>query len=477
MNQIIKKSSCCGCGACVAICPQECIEMIADDEGFLYPKINTNICVGCDSCRHVCPALKKNGVVEDPFHISYAANCCDEKTRENSSSGGIFTLLADEVLLRDGIVFGAAFSNDYRAVEHIAISRSEDLDKLRGSKYVQSILGNTYQQVKGFLDDGRSVMFSGTPCQVEGLKSYLGKEYDHLLCVDLICHGVPSPKVWKTYLAFREQCADSSVDKVSFRNKVHGWKNYSVAFEFANKTQYRVCFSEDLFMKTFLSNICLRPSCGQCWAKGINRKSDITLADFWGVENVVPKMYDDKGTSLVLIHSKKGFQWFESINSKMEYEKVGDTEIALKYNLSAVQSSEFHNNRKELFLRLKDTPFDQLVFDLVVTETLECRWVRDNICFLKCCNNVYVYGAGMIAKRVVEALKIYEVDIAGVIVTDISSSCRKVCNHNVRQFSDVVIDSENDVIVLAVSEENQSQILPTLYEKKIRNILCFRSDG
>lgn len=189
------------------------------------------------------------------------------------------------MIVDDGVVFGASFNNNFE-VEHTCVELKQELEKLRGSKYVQSRIGNTYEQTNQLLKSGRKVIFTGTPCQVAGLKSYLGKTYDNLLSVDFICHGVPSPGVWKKYVDYRQKKAGSVIQRISFRRKYKGWKRYSVSFLFENNKEYRETLDKDLYMRAFLKDVCLRPSCYACKFKSIYRQSDITLADFWGIQNI-----------------------------------------------------------------------------------------------------------------------------------------------------------------------------------------------
>ncbi|MPM72009.1 hypothetical protein SDC9_118982 [bioreactor metagenome] len=225
---------------------------------------------------------------------------------------------------------------------------------------MQSIIGEAYPQVEVFLKQDRAVLFSGTPCQIAGLKAYLQKDYEKLFCQDIVCHGVPSPAVWQKYVDYRQQKAQSPVKKISFRDKTNGWKQFSMLFEFQNKTIYKSCHQEDPMMKAFLSNICLRPSCHACKFKNQNRQSDVTLADFWGIENVIPEMDDDNGTSLVLLHSEKGKALFEKIKERMIYQSV-DSDRALNDNPAAVRPVTAHPKREKFFKNLGKYPFDRLV--------------------------------------------------------------------------------------------------------------------
>lgn len=306
----------------------------------------------------MCPIINKIEIKENNS-ISYSCINKDEEIRLESSSGGIFSLLAEKVISEGGIVFGAAF-NDKFSVEHRHINSKENLWQLRGSKYVQSKVGNTYKQAKEFLKQGEKVLFSGTPCQIGGLKSYLGKSYDNLLCIDIICHGVPSPTVWEKYLKYRETKAKALVKEISFRRKDEGWKKYSVKFIFKDNTAYRQNLHKDLYMKAFLKNICLRPSCYDCAFKGLNRQSDITLADFWGIQNIMPKMDDDKGTSLVMVNSNCGKEIFKNISKKAYFKKV-DINEAITHNSAAVKSVKMNHKREDFFNKLNKLQFDVLV--------------------------------------------------------------------------------------------------------------------
>lgn len=211
------------------------------------------------------------------------------------------------------------------------------LAKLRGSKYVQSDVGQTYIAAQAYLESGREVLYTGTPCEIEGLKTFLHKDYSNLICVDLICHGVPSPKLWKKYVCYREQCAGALAQRTFFRHKKYGWKTYAVLFEFSNNTAYEQVVSKDLFMQMFLQDICLRPSCYQCDFKKMNRVSDLTIADFWGCDEVCPDLDDDKGLSLIITQSKKGMELITTLVPNLVLRKV-DTARSLSFNSSMTHS-------------------------------------------------------------------------------------------------------------------------------------------
>jgi len=356
-RKINNKKDCMGCHACASICPKSCISMESDKEGFLYPNVDYNLCIRCKQCINVCPIINKEEVMNDP--VAYSCINNDETIRLDSSSGGIFTLVAERVIARDGAVFGATF-NDQFEVEHVFVETKEDLGQLRGSKYVQSKIGNSYKKAKEFLDSGREVLFTGTPCQIAGLKSYLDKLYTNLSTMDIVCHGVPSPDVWHKYVEFRETEAGSLAQRIAFRRKDEGWKRYSVSFLFKNNTEYRQNLRNDLFMSAFLKDVCLRPACYDCKYKGLNRQSDLTLADFWGVQNILPKMDDDKGTSLIFVNSEMGQRLFNEVKDKMLYQEV-DINEAVKYNSAAIKSVKYNPKRDGFMAEKESLPFDKLV--------------------------------------------------------------------------------------------------------------------
>lgn len=358
MINIIDKSKCSGCHACASICPQNCIEMKVDDEGFWYPKINASTCINCGLCEKACPIIhnKHNLIKRTPD--TYAAFNKNEDIRMNSSSGGMFTLIAEHIVNQNGVVFGACFDKEFNVI-HNFVETIYDLHKFRGSKYVQSKIGDTYKKAKNFLDSGRLVLFTGTPCQIGGLYSYLRKDYDNLLTQDIICHGVPSPKAWKKYIDFREDIDKQKPTNIYFRNKDRGWKQFSMKFTYSENS-YCETLRGDQMMKAFLKNRCLRPSCYNCSFKNINRQSDITLADYWGISNVHPEMDDDKGTSLLILNSDKGKAIFEQIKDNTLHLK-SDLNIAVKYNSAMIKSVANNKYRDKFMNNLDKYEFDKLV--------------------------------------------------------------------------------------------------------------------
>lgn len=366
MPTLSPSNLCNGCSACQQTCPKNCITMQPDAEGFLRPVVDTQSCVSCGRCESVCTVLNPIEITA-PLTGCYAAYNTVESEREKASSGGVFLLLARWVINRGGVVFGAVFQEDF-TVSHCYAEIEEAVYAFCGSKYVQSRLDNSYREVRKFLGEGRYVLFTGTPCQVLGLYHYLGGIHERLLTADIICHGVPSPDVWKRYVNERSQKDNNgSIPKaIRFRMKDTGWSNYSVHFQYDSNC-YSKPFYEDTYMHGFLKNLYLRPSCHNCIAKGIGRVSDFTLADFWGVQRILPDMYDNRGTSLVLLHTEKAATVWSQISKQVNSEPT-DAEAAVASNSAAVRSVDCHAKREEFFARYQNEDLDTLVWELAPKE-------------------------------------------------------------------------------------------------------------
>ena len=333
LNQITH--SCTGCSACFSICPKHAITMQADANGFLRPGIDADACIHCGLCEKACPVLHP-AATNSPT-TAFAAHALDTAVQQQSSSGGLFSLLAGEVVDAGGIVFGAAFK-DASHVAHIGVKSREALSRLRGSKYVQSGLGQTFQQAKAALTAGQPVYFSGTPCQIAGLHAYLGQDYDHLIMQDVICHSAPSPRVWQDYLHTLEQQYGGKAVSVSFRDKRNGWEPYCIHITFDNGAEYIRPAANDPYQQGFIKGLYSRPSCYTCPFKGIARSSDITLADFWGVKEILPPAYHQSGTSLVLLHSEKGRDLFDEIGDEIHAMET-DALTAIAFNQAAITAT------------------------------------------------------------------------------------------------------------------------------------------
>lgn len=350
MIRLTEKASCCGCGACADICPKRCITMKQDEEGFFYPSTDPARCIDCGLCERVCPMLNKQAPQTGEVK-AWAAYAAEDDLRAKSSSGGLFSLLAETVLSRGGCVAGAAFDEDL-SVRHILVDNNEDLDKLRGSKYVQSRMEDTYLCVKEQLQKGRLVLFTGVACQVAGLKAYLGKEYDNLYTVDVLCHGVPSPKVWAQYLREQETDHGEKPAAVVFRDKRTGWRRSSICVKFCEGAEYCRPGGEDRYMQLFLRDICLRPSCHSCRFKAVPRLSDLTIGDAWGIEKHMPELDDDRGASVILINSEKGQKLFDRISSRLVC-RQGSLNTLLPPDADSRRAVRPHPNRAKFFAGLE----------------------------------------------------------------------------------------------------------------------------
>lgn len=336
--------NCCGCSACLQRCPKHCIKLVEDEEGFLYPQVDEEACIKCGLCEKVCPIL--NQADKLPVQEVLAVKNPDEKERMNSSSGGVFLPLAREVINKGGVVFGAVYDESWE-VHHVYAEKIEDIYPMMGSKYLQSRIETAYRDAERFLKQGREVMFVGSPCQIAGLRTFLrNKEYPNLLAVDFLCHGVPSPGVWRRYLAEtygryndKEQSrlqatagknsvllsslnATSPIGDIKFRDKTEsGWKKFRfvVLQKSASKADQNTVLSSDIhcdnpFMRGFLSDIYLRPSCYECKCKNGVNHSDLTIGDYWAARVTDQDFDDDKGVGLVLVNTLKGKKYFDGLN-------------------------------------------------------------------------------------------------------------------------------------------------------------------
>lgn len=339
-------NQCTGCWACVSACPKQCIRMERDSAGFPHPAADYTQCVHCGLCEKICPVLNK----PEPHSgtpVAYAAYSRDKVTRLESSSGGIFSELARAVMAKGGAVYGAAYNEQFDVV-HICAESETELARLRGAKYVQSDLGNTLAGVKSRLEKGQQVLFSGTPCQVAGLKSFLQKDYNNLCTVDFVCHGVPSPAVWREYVKYRAQQDNGGrlPTFINMRSKETGWSRYrySNLFHYQNGS-YRVRSDESLFMKLFVGDFISRESCANCHFKGFNRCSDLTIGDFWGIWDIAPEMDDDAGISVILCQSARGAELLNEITENLILREVR-LEEASQYNSSILTSSPANPKRQ-----------------------------------------------------------------------------------------------------------------------------------
>lgn len=318
MIEITEKKNCCGCTACAAVCPKECISMREDAEGFLYPAVNKTTCINCGACEKVCPILHVKP--ERKFEQeAYIVQNKDQKVLRESTAGGAFTAIAKYALRHGGVVFGVELRNQLVA-HHIYVETEKDLARFRNSKYVQSNVGDTFRQVKSFLNQGKFVCFSGTPCQIEGLKNYLRLDYENLITVDVVCRAVPSPLIFQKYVEYQEKKLADHIKTVRFRDKHYGYKYSTMnVITDKNKGNYHQGVESDPWLRAFFSNICDRPSCHDCHFRKQYRVSDFTIWDCFHAGRFSKELDNDKGATRVLVHSEKGKRIFDEIKEGFSY--------------------------------------------------------------------------------------------------------------------------------------------------------------
>ena len=374
-----KKERCYGCKACEQICPKKSIKMECDKEGFWYPNVNVDTCIKCNLCIKVCPynetSFKVNTLNKT---LAFATINKDDSVRATSTSGGIFSNISDYILDNKGVIFGVELDDSGIVKHSVAINR-EERDRFKGSKYVQSDMQKSYIKAKEYLNNDTLVLFTGTPCQIAGLYSYLGKDYDNLITCDIVCHGVPSPKVFNDYYNFMKKKYKSSITSFNFRDKSNGWKTGTLKITFNEGKEYSEIWNRDKYYRLFFSHRILRPSCHECRFTKLDRESDISIADFWGIENCKPNMFDNKGTSLVLLNTKKGIELFNNIKEKVIFEECKLEEV-MQPNLKkpAVPSSD----RKKFFDDYEKKGF-KYVLDVYTAVSLKERIVGKLVKIIK----------------------------------------------------------------------------------------------
>ncbi len=369
MINLKSKGDCCGCYACENVCPVSCISMQADEEGFFFPKVDVQKCINCSLCEKVCPVIQKgfsaknaSDFLETP--VVYAARTKDTEVLSKSSSGGIFSILAGSVLAENGVVFGALWDENWK-LKHSFIEDISALPAMRGSKYLQSAIGSSYKDAKAFLDSGRLVLFSGTPCQIAGLKNFLRKPYPNLLAVEIICHGVPSQKYFDIYIdEFLEIHSKESLLKKSdlksvfFRDKsLLGWKSFSFKMNFRTFELVET-LKENIYLRGFLGDLCLRDSCFDCPAKSAKSGADMTLGDFWTYSYL--QFNDNKGVSAVLIRTQLGTDIFEKNKNLMDFHSATYADV-FKGNTMLEKSVSRPDARKNFFAKVNKKSLHKVV--------------------------------------------------------------------------------------------------------------------
>lgn len=361
MIEAVNRTECTGCGACANVCTVNAISMVADNKGFKYPLVNHQLCIQCGLCLKRCPSVQKVKV-DNNFKTPkvWAAWSKQEDIRINSTSGGVFSELAKEILNRGGRVVGARYRED-KLVEHYMIDSVDELEILRQSKYTQSDIGFIFRQVKDALLKDIWVLFVGSPCEVAGLRQYLGKDYEKLVLCDFVCRGTNSPKAYMEYLSALEKRYGSPIQRVWFKNKSKGWNLFSTKIIFQNGEEYIEDRNHDAFMLGYIHyNMYMRDCCNRCKYKALPRIADITLADFWGVGNYKPELDEDKGTSLVMINSTKGNELFLQIQDSVFAEEC-NLEWAIKGNSCILNNATKNKYSDAFFEELGSIPFDKLI--------------------------------------------------------------------------------------------------------------------
>lgn len=383
MIQLSRKEDCVGCGACGDVCAHRAITFPVDIEGFWYPEVDKDKCIQCGLCEKVCPVIHveelKAHQSEQP--IVYAAYDRDLSVRLASTSGGLFSALARRMYQKGGYVGGAVYTSDFY-VQHIVSDLPEDLLRIRGSKHFQSEMEGMYKEVRSLLNRGEEVLFCAAPCQIAGLRLFLRKEFKNLITVDFLCLGINSPKIFHRHLEALERKYGSPVVKIQAKNKDKGWRSLAYKIEFANRKVYLKPGNEDAFTRGFIQLHCnCRPACYECRFKGFPRISDISLGDFWGIEKVDRMMDDNRGTSVVLINSDKGAEYFETVKEFIvsKEKKIADV---LPGNPALIQSVVRPKIDRSVFYQDVDSlPFEQVI-EKYFPRVGKCKKMRRSICFL-----------------------------------------------------------------------------------------------
>ena len=359
MIQITNKHECCGCGACQNICPQNCIKMCVDAEGFSYPQVDLNKCIKCGKCKAVCPLCHVPSVLTPPPH-AFAAQSINQQIREKSASGGIFYEIAKNIIEHKGVACGATYDIN-GMVRHKIVDKVNQLEALQGSKYVQSDLNNCFQQINNLLAKQVKVLFVGTPCQVAALKNYTKDNADNLVLVDLVCFGVPSPLIYSMWRSFLEKKYKKKIASVNFRDKSYGYAAPNVKILFADGKAIEQTYPVKSYMKLFMSELNVRPSCYKCQFKGVSRCSDITLGDCWSIKKFESSMDDNIGTTGVYIHTERGFAILEDIKSSLTFREINLNKAVSADGKKRLFCAQEPNNREEFYTDIPNG-YEKLIY-------------------------------------------------------------------------------------------------------------------
>lgn len=461
MHIFERKERCSGCRACEKSCPEICISMEPDAEGFLYPVIDSERCIDCEICIDICNHEEE---VRSQPRAVYAAYSKNDEIRLESSSGGVFFCLAEKVIKNNGLVFGAAFDENLKVI-HIGVDSIEGLKKLKGSKYVQSDTLNTYVEAQEALERGVKVLYSGTPCQIDGLKRFLKKDYEKLVCLSVICHGVPSPLIWERYLKSLEGDFGEKIEDVHFREKPNGsWRENGVLYRFKEK-EFLYAKDGEPYMKGFLQDIFLRPSCYECKAKREGVQGDIVLGDFWGVENFHPDIDGYKGVSTVIINSEHGERLFEEIKECL-FVKESSYDAVLAGNPMLEKSTPCPSSRERFWEEFN-----------ITGRILES--IQDNV------RNIPMSKEERSAFLYPIMMKYLSTVIEGELLTKtlLEHGIKRVLLYSVTEFTDLIL-KENEkrrlVEIVAVADQNYKKLFGKYDRCPIISpdeLLCLYKDG
>lgn len=357
MISIDKKTDCCGCTACYNICPKQAIQMKPDEEGFLYPVVNKDACVECGLCDKVCP-IKNKRTPENEKTSGYIVRNTDKDIVKNSTSGGAFSVFAKHVFDNGGCVYGAGYDSVMNIVCKKAVNMDE-LAEMRGSKFVQSNLSTVFSDIKELLKAGTLVMFTGTPCQVSGLLSFLGNKPENLICIDFVCRGVPSPKLWRNYVDMMQKKYNSRIVGARFKNKTYGYHATTMKIDFENGKTWIGSGRIDPMMKAFVKEMASRPSCGACYFKGIERPSDITMFDCYEFSAITGKKDDDLGYTSLFIHSEAGKGLFEKVKNNFITIPVPVNELVTENGIMVCNSAKPSKKRSVFYAAAGEMPIDE----------------------------------------------------------------------------------------------------------------------
>ena len=352
------KEDCCGCAACSNKCPKHAISMLPDEEGFLYPNVNSSLCVNCGICERVCPIITpKKG---SSLRIGYVLRNMNPEIVRDSTSGGAFTLFAEKIIKDGGVVFGAGYDESMNVICKEADSCIA-LSEMRGSKFVQSNVMDVYKRIFQLLNAGKVVLFSGTPCQVAGLVSFLENKPKNLVCIDFVCRGVPSPGLWSNYISMMEKKYGSHIIDAKFKNKTYGYHTSTMKIVFANGKQWSGSGRIDPMMKAFVNELASRPSCHNCKFKGLDRLSDITMFDCYEYSAVTGEKDDDKGYSSILVHTDRGADLIDSVKDASKLVHVSVNRLIETNGIMVGNSSKPNSKREEFYRLARELPIDKAI--------------------------------------------------------------------------------------------------------------------